>query len=110
MVPARSGTTKERVYLTELAAFLGHSVVALRRFAKSNGLLKRVSIGACRSPLSYVTPYGAQRLIAYARAIQGDWHLKGRDFHGVHERDRVAHAKRLAERRLQATVLGKESG
>lgn len=93
MVPARSGATKERVYLTELAAFLEHSYPALRRFAKSHGLLKEARLGACRKGVSYVTPYGAQRLIAYARAIQGDWHLKGRDFHGVHERDRLAHAK-----------------
>lgn len=77
MVPARPGVTKERVWLAELGRYLGCDRAALRRFAKRQGLLKRAS-GHAVTRVYYVTPYGAQRLIAYIRAIQGDAYLHGK--------------------------------
>jgi hypothetical protein len=77
VVPARAGVTKERVWLSELARYLRQRTQVLRRFAKRQGLLKKAH-GHTISDLYYVSPYGAQRIIAYIRAIQGDAYLHGK--------------------------------
>jgi hypothetical protein len=82
LLPGRSGHTQERVYVKELERYLDDQVRACYRFAKRQGLLKWVSWGTSGAGgLWYVTPYGAQRVIAYIRARQGAVYLEGKDFH-----------------------------
>jgi hypothetical protein len=80
VVPARTGVTKERIWLAELGRYLRHSPSVIRKFAKREGLLKKAH-GHTISNLYYVSPYGAQRIIAYIRALQGDAYLHGHQHH-----------------------------
>jgi hypothetical protein len=77
VVPQRAVVTKERIWLAELGAYLGYSRPALKKFAKRQGLLRKAS-GHAVTRVWYVSPYGAQRIIAYIRAIQGDAYLHGK--------------------------------
>jgi len=96
---------RERVYLTELARFLHHSVVALRKYARQRGLLHHSSRFPGRTAVYWVTAQTAMRLIAFARGVQGQWALDGKDFHAHQERDVMDQRKcreRKAERARQA--------
>lgn len=82
LLPGRSGRTEERVYVKDLERYLDDKLCACYRFAKKQGLLKWLSWGSSGAGgLWYVTPYGAQRVIAYIRARQGAVYLEGKDFH-----------------------------
>ena len=96
VLPERSVLRGERIYIRELTEFLGYKGGIVRRFAKRSGLIKRVSVGATRAPAEYVTVYGAMRVIAYIRALQGDMYNKGRMFHEERERARGNLARRKA--------------
>lgn len=98
VVPARSVPTEERIYLKELAKFLHHRTGVLRQFAKKRALLHKVSLGISKEPAEYLTPYGAMRVIAYIRALQGAEYLSGRDFHGLREQWAKEKAQRMARR------------
>jgi len=95
VVPERTGVSKERIWLRELCKYLHHSPVTVKRFAKRHGLLRRAS-GHALGKAWYVSPYGAQRIIAYIRAMQGDAYLQGREFHDERERKTEYERKRLA--------------
>jgi len=117
VVPARVGVSKERIYITELTQYLHHSAAMVRKLAKRWGLMRRVSIGACRDPAEYVSPYGAQRIIAHIRAIQGDAYLQGREFHAHNERQvellrlrkqlRIAFPEAVTEGKRQRSACAK---
>lgn len=91
--------------MTELAQYLGARGGILRRFAKKSGLLHRASAHS-GGDLYYVSVYGAQRVIAYVRALQGDEYLNGRDYHGLREKWRVQKAAEMARKRLKAVSPG----
>lgn len=94
MVPENRGATGERIWTTELAKYLHCDPVTLKRFARQHGLLRSARTNAARH--EWVTPYAAQRIIAYIRAMQGDAYMQGRQFHERRER---ATAKELERRR-----------
>lgn len=99
VVPARTGVTKERVWLSELGTYLGHNRSALKKFAKRQGLLRRAS-GHAVTKAWYVSPYGAQRIIAYIRAIQGDAYLHGHQHHEKAERRKELEAAARLRKQL----------
>ena len=101
VVAPRSGEPKERVFVVELAQYLNHRAVVIRKFARQRGLLHRVSIGACREAIHWLTPYGAARVIAYIRALQGDKYLQGKDYHHLAESIRTSSAKQRAKKTAQ---------
>lgn len=68
------------------------------RFARKHRLLHKLRAGACKESIHYVTEYGAMRIIAHFRAIQGEWYLNGKDFHRVRDRQ-AATAQRALLRR-----------
>ncbi len=103
MVAPRSGEPKERIFVSELAQYLNHRAVVLRKFARQRGLLHRVSIGACRAPVDWVTPYGASRVIAYIRALQGDKCLTGKDYHEEAARIRANDKRAKAKKKTAQT-------
>jgi hypothetical protein len=85
IVPVRGGPTEERVYLRDLAKYLHHNGGAIRRFGKKRALLHRVRCGNGRAAEEYFSPYGALRVIAYIRALQGEGYRRGRPFHEQRE-------------------------
>jgi hypothetical protein len=99
VVPEPGARSTERVFVVELAHYLHHRVGVVRRFAKRNGLLRSQRL-ANRRLVHWVSPYGAMRIIAYVRAIQGDSYLQGRQFHEL--RESWAAQKRLAISRAEA--------
>ncbi len=103
MVAPRSGEPKERIFVAELAQYLNHRSSVLRKFARKRGLLHKTSLGSGRTPLDWVTPYGASRVIAYIRALQGDKYLQGRDYHRECERQRAYDAEKRAKRKAAQT-------
>lgn len=86
---AYQGPTEMRIYVMDLAGYLNHRGTAIKRFAKRAALLKGPQGG------EYVTVHGAQRIIAYIRAIQGAEYMAGNRYH---ER-RAVEAARLARKR-----------
>jgi len=110
VVPTRSEVSsaalKERVFLADLARYLHHRIGVLRKFGKKEGLIRRASRGTAHDPAEYVSAYGAMRIIAYVRAIQGENYLHGRQFHEQNEHESEQHLRRVRER----AALGKESG
>jgi hypothetical protein len=109
VVPTRSEVSsaalKERVFLKDLAKYLHHRIGVLRKFGKKEGLIRRAGLGTAHDPAEYVSAYGAMRIIAYVRAIQGDNYLHGRQFHEQNEHESEQHLRRVRER----AALGKES-
>lgn len=67
MVPPRPGDYQGRVYVTELAEFLGNGAHVLKRFAKKHGFLRKAGRGGARAGIYYVSEYAALRMIAYFR-------------------------------------------
>lgn len=96
VVPDPGDRTTERVFLTELARYLHHRSSYLKAFAKQHGFLRSSPTQCGRA--YWVRPYGAMRIIAYIRALQGDAYLQGKQFH--EERAKWAEqAKRKRERK-----------
>jgi hypothetical protein len=93
VVPEPGRYTGEKIFLTELAAYLHHRSGDLMDFARKHGFLKR--IWARGAAVYWVHPYGAQRIISYIRALQGDHYLQGNDFH----KEREQWAARMRKRR-----------
>lgn len=88
----------QRVYVRELAAYLGHDPRDLRRYARERGLLHR-SAGYPRSHvLFWVSAETATRLIAMVRAKQGAVYLGGRDYHREKEQIRMRALRQKARR------------
>jgi hypothetical protein len=97
------GPSELRIYVTELAQYLHHRGSLIKKFAKRANLLK-----GCRD-LPYVTVHGAQRIIAYIRAIQGAEYMRGRQFHEWNEREQQLMArKRAAKKALAISGAGTE--
>lgn len=110
MVPTRSGRPEARVYVSELAKFLGEPTGKLLRFARSRGFLhKGPHIQGYGRP-NYVTEYGAMRLIAYIRAWQSEQLIYGRTI--LEWRAYRAEAKRreYARKKLAAKQLAVVAG
>lgn len=101
VVSERPVPSKERIWVTELAQYLGASSAIVKRFAKKRGLLHRGSAHSA-GKLYYVSVYGAQRVIAYVRALQGDEYLNGRDYHRIRQQWREQQARKLARKALKA--------
>lgn len=108
MVVPRSGEPKERVFLPELAQYLNHRALVIRKFAKQRGLLHKTSRGTGWAPLEWLTPYGASRAIAYIRALQGDKSLQGKDYHEeaarIRANDKRAKAKKKAAQTFSLAI------
>lgn len=90
--------------MVELCQYLQHNPSALKKFAKREGLLKRASLGHYGS-VEYVSPYGAMRIIAYARATQGENYLRGQMFHELREKDKLR--KRAATHKQLAIAISR---
>jgi len=99
-MPEDRRPSKERIYLKELAWYLHHSLTTIRAFAKRHGWL-RTTLSMTHGRVAYVSPYAAQRIIAYIRAVQGDEYLQGRQFHEVRARE----AELLCQRRRAKKAL-----
>lgn len=104
MVAPRSGEPKERIFVVELAQYLNHRSSVIRKFARQRGLLHRVSIGSCREAIHWLTPYGASRVIAYIRALQGDKYLQGKDYHHLVERNRASDKRQRLRKKLPIAI------
>lgn len=91
MLGERSGWKGgERFYLTEVAVFLHQSSTSVRKWAKRQGLIKRLPVKAMGvQNVEYFTRYAAMRVIAHFRAVQGEMHLNGKDHHHIVDRDRA---------------------
>jgi len=103
VVAPRSGEPKERIYVVELAKYLNHRALVIRKFARQRGLLHKTSRGSGWDPIEWLTPYGASRAIAYIRALQGDKYLQGRDYHGDVTRQRANDARGRAKQKAAQT-------
>lgn len=101
VVSERPAPSKERIWVKELARYLGVRATFVVRFAKRAALLRSVNIHA-HGAQPYVSVYGAQRVIAYVRALQGDEYLNGRDYHELREKWRLDQAKAAERRRRKA--------
>lgn len=96
MIPEAPRRADEKVFVKELSQYLHHSAVVILAFARKKGFLRHQRAGG--NKLFWVTPYGAARIIAYVRAIQGDTYLQGKDFHRLRERW-AQEARRAKERK-----------
>lgn len=110
-MPEDRKPSKERIWLKELAQYLHHSSKTIQAFAKKHGWLRKAR-GIMRYE-PYVSPYAAQRIIAYIRAVQGDEYLQGRQFHEVRAREAELtrgrmRAKRAAKKALAISEAGTE--
>lgn len=93
----RYGERRERVYITELARYLHHPAKAIRKFAKQHGYLRRYP----RFPnMDHVAPHAARQIILWARTIQGEWYVNGKDFHAY--QDKIAKSRRECRWRAEA--------
>ena len=70
----------------------------LKKHAKKHGLVLHKARVTGLSGLFWLTPYAAQRLIAFARAKQGDYYLAGKNYHRTKEIWRNATRRYLAKR------------
>lgn len=71
LVPERTGRSEGRVFITDLATYLGLNERKLKVFAREHGLLKLASRGTARAGAPYVTEEAAMRLIAVFRTQLG---------------------------------------
>lgn len=93
-----------RVYVRELAAYLGHPIRQVYRFIRSNGLLRWASQGAAREKIPWVTEQTALRVIAHCRATQGEVYLQGKDFARIVQSQREQGARKRARRAAQKAL------
>lgn len=99
IIPAWSGKPEARVYVHELAKFLNEPITVLTDYARKRGFLKRSPRHKRCPRVFHVSEYGAMRLIAYVRALQGERHMAGKRFFEEREADARWHRlKRLAKR------------
>lgn len=99
-----TGDQRKKVFIKELAQYLGHPRAQIMRFARRTGLLHYVSLGSSHNAEPYVTEYGAQRIIAYCRVVQGALYVRGRDFHKLLERERAEDARYWARKRAKRAI------
>jgi hypothetical protein len=101
-----TGDQRKRVFVRELAEYLGHPLVRLMKFARRTGLLHYAPGGLGRMPIPYVTEYGAQRVIAYCRVVQGAVYVQGKDYHAIAahlaQQNAIWHAAAKARQRAAA--------
>jgi hypothetical protein len=109
LVPACSGPLRERVYVTELAKYLGIHIRILRKYARRHRLLHYATRGTGVEPIAYVTEHGAMRLISFARVVQGKVYAAGKDFHAINEATvasvRAYKARKKARLEAEAATL-----
>lgn len=84
-MPAGSSRTR-RVYIRELAPFLGESNATIKRIARKHGWLRDVRPAPKWFHNFYVSEQAAQRIIIYCRSKQGARCLDGRDYFADRER------------------------
>jgi hypothetical protein len=94
---------RERVRIAELARYLHHSLVDLHKFARKRGLLHRAWRPPGRTEYYWVTAQTAMRMIAYARGIQGEWALAGKDFH-EHQSRAAQYARACKEKKAKRAL------
>lgn len=104
MIPRSGERTEERVFVKELVQYLHHSAPVIMAFARRKGFLRYKSAGG--NQIYWVTPYGASRIIAYVRAIQGDTYLQGKDFHRLREKWALEMRRRMERNRMKG-MLGR---
>jgi len=96
VLSSRPAWNGERIWLRDLARFLGARRGHVHKLAKKLGLWHAGA--TCRDP-DWVTPYGAMRLIAHIRASQQARYEKGERVHEEQARDRAWKRKKLAKLR-----------
>lgn len=94
--------SNERIYLKELTRYLHHDSHAVKKFAQEAGFVRKASLGTGTGPVEYVSPYAAMRIIAYIRAIQGEYYLRGKQFHEFNEKQALR--KRVAKEKKCETL------
>jgi hypothetical protein len=99
-----TGDQRKKVFIKELAQYLGHPRRHVTKFARRQGLLHYASIGVGLAAVPYVTEYGAQRVIAYCRVIQGGVYVQGKDFHALLERARAEDARYWQRKRARMAI------
>lgn len=67
----RQDIDKELIPTQELALYLGSSAGELLKFLRSKGLLHKTGRGVGKTPLKWVTPWGAMQAILHFRTLQG---------------------------------------
>jgi hypothetical protein len=99
--PVRFFPSGERIYLKELARYLGHDYQALLKWAQKRGLatLERQHYRSARA--WWVTPRTAMRLIVVARGIQGEFLLRGKDYQAQKEQSRRQKQAERARKRVE---------
>lgn len=60
-------------FIKELAEYLNHPYPALRNFLKKRGLIHKTGRGTGRKPLEWVTAYGVEQGVTWARQQQTEW-------------------------------------
>ncbi len=81
VLPACPGGGQERVFVMDLVRYLGCRANDLVAFARRHRLLLYKGRGGSYSSVPCLTKYGAMRVIAHFRALEGAVYLQGRDFH-----------------------------
>jgi hypothetical protein len=104
MVPARSGKPEARVYVRELARFLSEPSGKLVKYAKKRGFLYR-TYAYGRGIVYYVSEYGAMRLIAYIRTMQGAMHHANKPYFERREYLRLHKQRRMAKLKTEQAAL-----
>lgn len=104
MVPACSGNPKGRVFVKDLAYYLGHPIRSVYVWAREHGLLREAPRGPGQSRLYFVSEEAAMRIIAVFRVIQGKAYQEGEDFHGNLEKQRLYSRAQAAKQRAAAEV------
>lgn len=105
VLDARSCRSDERILLTELAQYLHQTTRSVRAWGKKQRLLKsfRMRVHGMTRDVAYFTPYGAMRVIAHFRALQGEEYLKGKDWHA--QRDKILASARSFMKRQRERAL-----
>jgi hypothetical protein len=107
-MPADSSRTR-RVYIRELAPFLGESNATIMRIARKHGWLRDVRPAPKWFHNFYVSEQAAQRIIIYCRSKQGGRCLDGRDYFAERERmqERTRRYGAVAKARTEHSTLKK---
>jgi hypothetical protein len=92
----------------ELARYLDHDQRYVRAYARRLGLLRFASGRSGFNGAFYLTPEGAQRVMAHIRAVQGKEYLRGKDYHAEKERHmQSVNAWRAKKKAEQAALLAR---
>jgi hypothetical protein len=86
VLPARSVLSKERVYLYELAEYLGCDRRVLNKHARRHRMVKKERHQCPVDYVPWVSVWNAMRLVAYIRALQGQQYAAGIDYHDLKQR------------------------